>query len=130
MNYNIKGSGVPVTDELRSYAERQLAHADKLLMNDPTAHADVELTYDENRDPSFAEATKGRGGKYGAEFTLTSGGEIFRAVSWGLTLHEAMDLSGAELVRELAKAKKKKHSVFRRTAVKVKEYLRGWRSEV
>lgn len=120
VNYNIKGTEVPVTDELRSYAERQLAHAQKLLQGDPTAHVDVELKYESVRD----------GGKYGAEFTLQSEGQVYRADCWGTTLHEAMDVAGAELMRELSKAKKKKHSMFRRTAVKVKEYLRGWRESI
>lgn len=120
MNYNIKGTEVSVTDELRAYVERQLAHAEKFLSGGPAAHVDVELAYEAVRD----------GGKYRAEFTLQSGGEVHRAESFGTTLHEAIDLSGAELMRELAKAKEKRHSLFRRTAVRVKEYLRGWRSEV
>ena len=120
MNYNIKGTEVPVTDELRTYVERQLAHADKLVGDDPTAHTDVELAY----------LADGRSGKYRAEFTLSLGGEIHRAERWGSTLHEAIDVAGGDLVHELSRNKKKKQSVLRRTSLRVKEYLRGWRSDI
>ena len=120
MNYNIKGTGVEVSDELRSYVERRLAHADKFVLGDPTAHANVELEYSAPRD----------GGKYCAEFNVALGGELYRAVEWGTTLHEAIDLAGGEFVKELSRDKKKRLQMFRRTAVKVKEYLRGWRTKV
>ncbi len=120
MNYNIKGTGIEVTDELRGYVERQLAHADKFLSPDPTAHVDVELQYLED----------GRSGKYRAEFTASASGEVYRAERWGQTMHEAIDVAGAELAQELSRDKKKKQSVLRRTSVRVKEYLRGWRSDI
>ena len=49
-NYNIKGTGIEVTDELRSYVERRLAHADKFLRGDPSAHVSVELEHASLRD--------------------------------------------------------------------------------
>jgi putative sigma-54 modulation protein len=120
MNYNIKGTEVPVTDELRSYVERQLAHADKFVGDDSTAHTDVELQY----------LADGRSGKFRAEFTLSVGGQVLRAERWGSTMHEAIDLSGGDLVSELSRNKKKRQSVLRRTSLRVKEYLRGWRDTV
>lgn len=120
MNYNIKGTNVEVTDELRSYVEKQLAHADKFLATDPTAHVDVELHYLED----------GRSGKYRAEFTVAASGSVYRAERWGSTMHEAIDVAGAELTEELSRDKKKRQSVLRRTSLRVKEYLRGWRSDI
>ncbi len=120
MNYNIKGTEVPTTDELRSYVEKQLAHADKFLNGDTTAHTDVELQH----------LPDGRSGKYKAEFTLALGGEIYRAERWGSTMHEAIDLAGSDLANELSRTKKKKQSVMRRASLRVKEYLRGWRSDL
>jgi len=119
MNYNIKGTALGVTDELRTYVERQLAHADKLL-HDPAAHADIELVFDEMRD----------GPKFRAEFTLESQGKLYRASDWAVSLHEAIDVAGAELAAELRKAKGKRLQVLRRSATRVKEYLRGWRSRI
>lgn len=119
MNYNIKGTALQVTDELRTYVERQLAHADKLGYS-AGAHADVELAFDEMRD----------GPKFRAEFTVEYHGKVYRTSDWAVSLHEAIDLAGAELIHELRKAKAKHIHVFRHTAVKVKEYLRGWRRKV
>ena len=119
MNYNIKGTALAVTDELRAYVERQLAHADKLI-HDSAAHADVELAFDEVRD----------GPKFRAEFTLEHHGALYRASAWGGTMHEAIDIAGGELMSELRKAKSKRLHMFRRGATRVKEYLRGWRNKI
>lgn len=120
MNYNIKGTEVPITDELRGYVERQLARADKFVAGDTTAHADVELQYLED----------GRSGKYRAEFTLSAGGQICRTERWGGTMHEAIDLAGGDFVHDLSRSKEKKQSVLRRASLRVKEYVRGWRDTV
>ena len=120
MNYNIKGTNLDITDELRSYVERQLAHADKFCGGDTTAQADVELQYLED----------GRSGKYRAEFTVECSGTLYRASDWGSAMHEAIDLAGAELLREMRQTKKNRLNVFRHSAVRVKEYLRGWRNKV
>ena len=120
MNYNIKGTGVAVSDELRTYVERQLAHADKLLGADPSARADIELEYNQLRD----------GGKYRAEFTANSHGHSYRAECMGSSLHEAIDLAGARLTAELRANKKKRLHVLHRTGTRVKEYLRGWRNKM
>lgn len=127
LNYNIKGTGLEVSEELRAYATRQLEKVEKFLEGDATAHADIELEYDQKRDPSSAKATQGKGGKYRAEFTISATGALYRAQEWGSTMHEAIDLAGSELFRELRRAKRKRFHVFRRGALKVKEYVRGWR---
>jgi ribosomal subunit interface protein len=120
VNYNIKGTDLPITDELRAYVERQLAHAERLLAGDSTAHADIELRY----------LPEGRSGKYCAEFNVRAGGELYRTESWGATMHEAIDVAGGELVRELSRDKKRRLHMLRRTAIRVKEYLRGWRDKM
>jgi len=120
MNYNIKGTGLAITDELRSYVERQLAHADKFVAGDSTAHADVELQFDEVHD----------GGKYRAEFTGSCGGRVYRAAEWGTTLHEAIDVAGAQFARELRGDKKKRLHMLRHMGARAKEYVRGWRNKV
>lgn len=117
MNYNIKGTGLEISDELRAYVERQLAHADKLVGGDSTAHANVELEYDAVHD----------GGKYRAEFTVELSGKVYRASEWGSALHEAIDLAGGRLTGDLRQNKKKRLQVLRRTGSIVKDYLRGLR---
>lgn len=120
MNYNLICTSIDASDELRAYVEKQLAHADKFINGDTTAHADVEAQYVED----------GRSKQYRAEFTLSLGGRVYRAEAWGTTMHEALDLAGGELQTELRRSKEKRLHLLRRGAVRVKEYLRGWRNSV
>ncbi len=117
MNHNIKGTGLSVTDELRSYAEKKLAGADKFVAKDPTAHADIELEYAQARN----------GSKYRAEFNLSAAGGLYRAEEWGSTMHEAIDLATSVLERELRQTKKKHQHLVRRGAGAIKDMVRGLR---
>lgn len=117
INYNIKGTGLAVTDELRSYVEKNLSSAEKFLAGDTTTHADVELEHAPLRD----------GGKYRAEFTVASGGEVYRAEEWGSTMHEAIDLSARALAKELRHSRKKHITLVRRGGAAIKDAIRGLR---
>jgi ribosomal subunit interface protein len=117
MNYNIKGTGVSVTDELRAYVEKKLAHTDKFLGGDPAARADVEFEHAPLRD----------GGKYRAEFMVPASGSVYRAERWGETLHEAIDLATGELVKEMRRTKKKQLHLVRRGGARIKDFVRGLR---
>lgn len=116
MQYNIKGTGIQITDELRAYVEKKLAIADKLMADDSTALCDVELEFAPARD----------GGKYCAEFNLSAHGNLHRVEKWGMTMHEAIDLAIGELDAELRREKKKRMHLIRRGATKLKEFVRGW----
>lgn len=120
LNYNIKGTGLDITDELRGYAEKKLGHAEKFLQNDPSARINIELEYQAARD----------GDKYRAEFTVFASGAAYRAERWGESMHAAIDLAVGELLNELGRNKKKRLHLVRRSAAKVKDYLRGWRGSV
>lgn len=121
MNYNIKGTGIPITDELRAYAEKRLASLDKFLNDKEAARTDVELELSPLVD----------GPKYRAEMMLHDpGARVMRAEARGTALHEAIDLAAGELFSELTRSKKKRLHLLRHGAVKVKEYLRGWRTKI
>ena len=120
LNYNIKGTGIEINDELRGYVEKRLQHAEKFLKGDTAAHADIELEYQAMRE----------GDHYRAEFTVQTSGGLHRAESWGATCQAAVDLAMGELTGELGRDKKKRLHVLRRSAHRVKEYLRGWRNKV
>ncbi len=117
MNYNIKGTDLAITGELRGYVEKRLLQADKFLRGDASAHGDVELQYSSMRD----------GGKYRAEFTVSATGNLYRKDAWGETMHEAIDLAIAGLVKELRQHKQKQLHIVRRSAARVKDVLRGLR---
>jgi len=120
MQYNIKGTGLSVTDEIRGYVEKKLEHIEKFIRDDASGMADVECEYTASEE----------GPKYRAEFMVSIGKDIYRAEARGETLHEALDVSSAHIVEEVRRAKKKRLHVFRSSAAKVKEYLRGWRTTV
>lgn len=117
MNYNIKGTELAITSELRSYVEKRLAQTDKFLQHDPSAHTDVELEYAHARD----------GSKYRAEFTTAAAGALYRKDAWGSTMHEAIDLAIGGLTQELRQHKKKRLHFVRRGAAIAKDVLRGLR---
>lgn len=118
MQYNLKGTDVELTQEIRSYLEKKLSALDKYVRRAEGARVDVELKFKPLWD----------GQRYGAEFTYHEpGSEVMRVEARGDALHEAIDLVSAELSREMTTHKKKTTDVLRRGALQVKEYLRGWR---
>lgn len=119
VNYAIKGTNLAITPEIRSYVEKRLGALDKFAPD--VARVDAEVGHEALYD----------GPKYRAEFMYHAPGEeLARAESRGTTLHEAIDLAAGELLRATSTRKKKNLQVFRRTAVKVKEFIRGWRTKV
>ena len=120
MNYNIKGTEVAITDEIRSYLEKKLEHLDKFLHNAEAARADVELQY----LPSQAKV-------YRAEVMLHAPSlhAPVRAEGEGAGLHEAIDKVASELAAELTRDKKRRQHILRRGASRIKDYVRGFRSQ-
>lgn len=119
MQYNLKGTDVEITPEVRAYVEKKLASLDKFVGDLSAARADVELKYKALWD----------GRRYTAEFMYHEPGLVkpLRAEARGDALHEAIDLASAELFREMTQNKKKRTDLLRHSALRVKEYLRGWR---
>jgi len=117
INHNLKGTGLAITDELRTYVEKNLGGSEKFLAGDSTAHADVELEYSAVRD----------GGRYRAEFTVSVGSQVYRTEEWGTTLHEAIDLAGGQLAKEIRRTKKKHLALVRRGGAIIKDVIRGLR---
>ncbi len=120
MNYNVKGTGIAVTTELRAYVEKTLQHAEKFLRSNRDARADVEL--------EFAESEGGQ--KYRAEITLMYDGEMYRAEKRGDSMHAAIDMVGEDIARELVRMKKKRIHMLRHSAGRVKDFIRGFRGKV
>jgi len=119
MNYNIKGTAIQLTDEVRAYLDRKLAHAEKFMRANAAARLDVELEF-------IAGAA---GPKYRAEYSLVLGNYAVRAEAYGASLHEAIDVAADEFAHKLSRAKDKQQHLFRRGAAKIKDYIRGWRSD-
>ncbi len=117
MQYNLKGTNLDLTQEIRGYIEKKLAKLDEFMQQGAASRTDVELEYLPSEEKT-----------YRAELMLHDG-MVLRAEARGGTLHEAIDKAMSELYLELTRARKKERSAFRRSAVRVKEYLRGWRAQ-
>ena len=117
MRYNLKGTGISITQEIREYLEKKLSSTEKFLQDDTGAHADIELEYSQLRD----------GGKYRAEFTVSTHGRAHRAEEWGSTMHEAIDTATGVLVKELRRNKSKHMRMVRHGAKQIKDFVRGFR---
>jgi ribosomal subunit interface protein len=112
MNYNIKGTDVTVTDELRTYVEKKLAALDKIAGRD-SARVDVVVAYLESEEK-----------QYWAEMNLHDTGLPLHAEARAATLYGAIDATAGELTEEINKAKSKRKDEARHDAVKGKEMLR------
>ena len=118
MNYNVKGTEVAVTPEIREYLSKKLERFDK-FMTASAARADIELGY-----------LVGEAKTYRAEIMLyePSLAAPLRAEAEGGVLYEAIDKAAGDIFIELTREKKKKQHVFRRGAARIKDYIRGLRS--
>jgi ribosomal subunit interface protein len=116
MLYNLKGTNISLTDEIRDYLEKKLATLDKLT-DAEGARADVEIEY-----------MKDEARMYRAEAMLigTHLKSPFRAEVRGATLHESVDLMTHELAAELTRAKKKHIHSVRKGAAAIKDFVRGF----
>ena len=117
MNYNIKGTDVTVTDELRTYVEKKLSALDKLVPRE-SARVDVVVAYLESEEK-----------QYWAEMNLHDTGLPLHAESYAATLYGAVDAATGELLEELNKAKSKRKDEARHDALTGKEMLREAGSE-
>lgn len=117
MRYNLKGTHIAITPELRAYVEKKFSVVEKFLHNDTSAYADIELEFREHEG----------GKKHRAEFTLTARHAMYRTEARAESMHEAIDLAVGEIVGELSRHKKKRLHAVRRGAARVKDVLRGLR---
>ncbi len=113
MHYNLKGTDVSVTDELRSYIEKKLSALEKLAPKD-SARVDVVVAY-------LASEEK----EYWVEMNLHDSGVPLHAEARAATLYGAIDATAGELSAELSKAKEKRKDEARHDAVLGKEILRS-----
>lgn len=120
LNYNIKGTGLEITDEIRTYAEKCLEKAEKFLGGETTAHVDIECEFRGQEN----------GPKYRAEYTLQARGQLYRAEGVRETLHLSLDAAMDDLAAELRTSKRTRMRFVRQSAAKAKEYLRGWRKSI
>ena len=116
MQLQFKTKNVELTDSLRDYADLKVGMLTKLLADNPDDSMSclIELTTEEPN----------KGGEYRADLTLYAGEIRTHAVGRGETLNAAIDAAKDELERRLRRDKKKKLTLFKKGARKIKDMLR------
>ncbi|MES2006722.1 MAG: ribosome-associated translation inhibitor RaiA [Patescibacteria group bacterium] len=117
MLYNIKGTGIQVTDANRSYVEKRIRALDKFFGRKSGARADIELEFMKDEEKKFrAEATLHDHGFTGD----------FRSEAIGDTMHEAIDIMVNALNLKLSDVKKKTIDEKRKGGLLFKNIIRGF----
>jgi ribosomal subunit interface protein len=117
MLYNIKGTGLQISDGNRSYVEKRLAHLDKYFGKKSGVRIDIELEFLKDEEK-----------QYRAEGTLHDHGleGQFRVEAMGDSMHEAIDIMINTLNLELSRAKKRLIHDKRKGALLFKNIIRGF----
>jgi len=118
MQYNLKGTEVSITSEVRNYLDKKLSGFDRLLRDSAAARIDAEMHFMRNEEK-----------KYRAEFKFITPelNDPLRAEAHGKTLHEAIDIATGDLFTELTRARGKRQHFMRRGAERLKQFVRKWR---
>jgi putative sigma-54 modulation protein len=118
MQISIKATNIDLTPALRDYTEKRLNNLSKFTGGEPTLSVEIGKTTAHHK----------QGDVFLAEVSLvTPLGKQYFASSSRSDLYEAIDDVRNEMMRELTSDKKKRDSLFRRGARKIKGMLRGFK---
>ena len=117
MRINLKTKGFDLTAAIEIYLREKLDSLDKLLPQDESISADVELMKTTNHH--------NKGDIFRAEVNLAVPGRLIRSVSEEWDLRVAIDAVKDELQREIAGRKEKSASLYKKGARLFKKLLRG-----
>ncbi len=118
MNLNIKTTNISLTPAIQDYLEKKLGMLNKFIDlegDNVFIHAEVGKTTKHHKSGDF----------FRAEVNLRVGGRTFRAVSEKDDLYAAIDEVKDELSEEIKAGKEKKISIVRKSALKLKNMLKG-----
>ena len=118
MQYNLKGTNLSITPEIRDHVEKRLNALDKFIFDKDATRADVELEFLKGEEKMYRAEIMVHDPKLPKPMRV----EVRRAA-----LHEALDVASGELTTELTRAKKKRLHFFRQGGAKVKDIMRGFR---
>ena len=120
MQIHFKGSNYELNPEITEYARPKLRALKKFTKRaEETAHAYVDLG-------RIGDQSAGK--VWRSEINFDAEGRRFRAEATEESLEAAIDVSVAELARELRSAKKRDESLARRGGALVKSLMRGFRT--
>ncbi len=113
-----KATNFEVTEALKDYVEKRMAHVKKLVTEhqDEVALIDVELSKSKHHK---------HGDIFRAEVNFCIGGKCYRAVSEKDNIYAAIDEIKDELGSGFSSYKKKHLRILRRGGAKVKRIIKG-----
>lgn len=122
METQIKGTGLAVTSDIRSYLDKKVSAFEKMLAGDTAARIDVEIGKTTEHHQT--------GDVFRAEFNLRTSAGSFRAIAEEASVFAAIDTAEEKLLQEVRHRKHRRQSVMRRTGARIKEAMRwfgNWR---
>lgn len=117
MKINIKATNIELTDAIRDYVNRRLENIQKFVDEGGEKFIYVEVAKTTNHHK--------QGDFFKAEFNVNINEETYFTVSEEEDLYAAIDLAKDELLQRIIDTKKRKKTLFRRGAQKVKEIMKG-----
>lgn len=120
MNTNIKPVNMVLENDIYEYIDKKLKHLERFITiygDDIFIQVEVGKTTNHHR----------LGNIFRAEINVSVSGKSFRAVSEKEDLKSAIDDVEKELQQELVSYKDKQKTLFKKGAIKVKEFLKGLR---
>lgn len=115
MNINTRAVNIEITPALKDYAEKRFSNIDKYT---PIASVDIDLEKSTNHHRSgeiFLVTVK----------VITVLGKVIISKSEKTDMYEAIDEARSDVARALNEGKKKRDSIFRRGAKKIKNMIKG-----
>ncbi|MBX4195538.1 ribosome-associated translation inhibitor RaiA [Candidatus Parcubacteria bacterium] len=120
MKMNIKATGIELTPEILSYAEKRLSKVRKYLADASDPVMAVELGRNTNHHK--------QGEVFRAEVRIAGGGADFYASRETSDLYRAIDEVKDEIVREVTRVKGKRRHLLRHGGRVIKDMMRGFSS--
>lgn len=118
---NLKGTGIELTDAIKSYANEKVASLEKLIDKDDTsviASIEVEKTTEHHKS----------GDVFRAEINMHIAGANLRAEHTEEDLYAAIDGAKDAMARELRSHKNKQKTLEKKGGGIIKRLLRGFRA--
>jgi ribosomal subunit interface protein len=115
MNIKIQGAQMEVSEAMETYVTRKLQSLEKLV--DENSLFEVELGKISKHHRS--------GDVYKAEFNVRSHGDYSRVCVEGEDVYAAVDKARDELDNILSSKKDKKHTLWKKGSMRIKEFIHG-----
>ena len=116
MNIKIRTTNFDLTPAIEEYVSKKVVHMEKLL--EEAAICEVEL--------GKTTAHHRSGDIFRAELNITDGGDQFYAVAEESDLYAAIDVVRDEIERTIVSKKKKRNTLFKRGAQRIKNMVQRW----